>query len=109
MQDIASTIVSTPTAIALAVGAAIVSFALPTSAEARPSTKDFTCSALRDVIRQRGAVVLNTKNANVYRRFVKDRTQCALTETTRGISVPTRDGQCRLRVCHEPLQRAVGR
>jgi len=76
-----------------------------TSAEARQSTRNFTCSAVRDLVDRRGSAVLNTKNARVYRRFVRDRTFCALVEGTRRISVPTRDGGCSLRICYEPLER----
>jgi len=76
-----------------------------TSAEARQSTRNFTCNAVRDLVDRRGSAVLNTKNARVYKRFVRDRTFCALVEGTRRISVPTRDGGCSLRICYEPLER----
>lgn len=76
------------------------------TAEARPNTSDFTCSALRSTINQRGAVVFNTRNNRVFRRLVRNRSQCALVENTRNISVPTRDGRCRVRICHQPLGRS---
>lgn len=46
---------------------AIASIGSLQTADARPSTKSFTCEGLRNFIASRGAVVMNTKNSNVYR------------------------------------------
>ncbi len=77
----------------------------PGSAEARQSTQNFTCDGVHNFVDRRGAVVLNTKSSRIYRRFVRDRTFCALNEKTRRYTVPTRDGGCRLNICYEPLGR----
>ena len=69
--------------------------------EARPSTKALSCSAVKQLVNQRGGVVLDTKNSRVYKRFVKNRTFCNLEQVTRNISVPSKSGSCRLKICVE--------
>ncbi len=85
-----------------AVGAALA-FALlsTTGADARPSTKSYSCQGVKQLISQRGAVVMDTKNRSVYRRFVSSRRQCQLTEKTERFTVPTSTGRCRLLVCKD--------
>ncbi|MEE9375664.1 MAG: hypothetical protein V3V04_04960, partial [Rhizobiaceae bacterium] len=64
------------------VSAAIVStFLLPQLADARPSTRSYSCERVKDIIHDRGAIVLNTKNSHVYRRFVSNRNYCAYRES----------------------------
>ena len=75
--------------------------ALPQSAEARPSTRSFSCEGVRDLIYDRGALVMNTKNASVYRRFVNDRSFCAHGEGLESYYAPTRSGKCRLKICRD--------
>ena len=83
-------------ALALAIGFCL---GLPSIAEARLSTKNFTCSDVKDLIFQQGAITLNTKNASVYRRFVADRSFCKQNETAKRISVPSKSNKCRLQHC----------
>ena len=74
-------------------------------AEARDSTRNYSCSGVKQLIALRGAVVLNTKNQHVYRRFVASRAYCQPDEITKIYSAPTRSGRCRLRICvfYEPF------
>ena len=76
-----------------------------TDAEARPSTKSFTCRGVQDYVQRRGAVVMNTKNSRVYKRFVANRSYCSAFEITETRTVPTRTGGCYLRICWEPLSK----
>lgn len=69
-------------------------------AEARPSTKSYPCSALQDLIEQRGAMIMDTKSRNVYKRFVANRSYCTLEEKTKSHRVPAADGTCKLRICY---------
>ncbi len=71
------------------------------SAEARPSTQQFTCPALKQFINQRGAVVMDTKNNRVYKRFVKNRSFCELVQGTARFTVPTQSGTCRVKICRD--------
>ncbi|MEM9731964.1 MAG: hypothetical protein AAF903_00600 [Pseudomonadota bacterium] len=88
-------------ALALAAMAAIPLIA-PTAAEARPSTKSFTCQGVRQFIRQRGAVVMNHKGPRLYQRFVDNRGQCYnRSDQLERFFVPTRSGQCALRICSQ--------
>jgi hypothetical protein len=72
-----------------------------TAAEARLSTKNYTCSDVKDLIFQQGAIVLNTKNNSVYRRFVADRSFCGKGKVIKRINVPTKSDRCRLNYCVE--------
>ena len=71
----------------------------PITAEARPSTKAYTCEGARNFIAARGAVVMDTKNARVYRRFVSSRSQCSAAQRTQRFYAPTKSGDCSLRIC----------
>lgn len=71
-------------------------------AEARPSTKSYTCAGVKNLIRKRGAVVMNHKSRHLYQRFVHSFRYCRYPyNTTRAFRVPTKTGMCSLRVCHE--------
>ena len=74
-------------------------------AEARPSTRSFTCHGVQDYVQRRGAVVMNTKNSRVYKRFVANRSYCSHSEIAETRTVPTKTGGCYLRICWEPLDR----
>lgn len=78
-------------------------FVLPTtqSANARPSTQSFTCEGVKAFVNQRGAVVMDTKNNRVYKRFVKNRSFCELVQATARMSVPTKSGRCSLKICKD--------
>ncbi len=83
----------------LAVGSLSTALA-PTEAEARPSTRSYSCEGVRDYIYHRGSVVMNTRNRRVYRRFVADRTFCTTGEVLKKYFAPTRSGHsCSLRIC----------
>ena len=69
------------------------------SVEARPNTGDYSCAGLRDFIASRGAVTMNTKSANVYQRFVANRSQCIASQGLDRVFAPARGGQCLLRIC----------
>ena len=83
--------------------AAVVNFAVPvTSADARPSTRSYTCEGLKDLIWSRGAIVMNHKNSSLYRRFVASRAYCRRPyNTTKRFKVPTKTGACYLKICYE--------
>jgi len=72
-----------------------------TAANARLSTKNYSCSDLKDLVFQQGAIVLNTKNSSVYMRFVADRSFCEKNEAIKRISVPSKSEKCRLNHCVE--------
>jgi len=86
----------------LALGAFGASMAIQ-SAEARPSTRSFTCQGVQDYVQRRGAVVMNTKSSRTYRRFVANRSYCSSFEVTETRTVPTKSGGCYLRICWEKL------
>ena len=95
------------TAFAIATTGTIILFSSIDRAEARPSTRSYTCSALKQFVRQRGAVVMNHKSSSLYRRFVHSRRYCDYDETVRPFSVPTKTGQCRLYIC-DPINLLFG-
>ncbi|NKB51279.1 MAG: hypothetical protein GKR97_03470 [Rhizobiaceae bacterium] len=82
---------------------AALNFALPVStADARPSTRSYSCEALKDLIYDRGAIVMNHKNSSLYRRFVHSRQYCRRPDnSTKRFRVPSKTGTCYLRVCYE--------
>ena len=88
----------------------VVVVALPmmiSAADARPSTKSYTCSGVKAFVRSKGAVVMNHKSSSLYRRFVASRSYCIdRGANTRAFSVPTKSGSCTLRIC-DPIQRKI--
>jgi len=80
---------------------ALVVALLTSPSQARPSTYSYTCAALKDLIFQQGAIVLNTKGTSVYKRFVADVTFCTRSQKTQRISVPSKSGKCRIFYCVE--------
>jgi len=73
------------------------------ASDARPSTRSYTCSGVKNFISQRGAVVMNHKSSSLYQRFVSRRSFCDRGETTKRFSVPTKSGKCSLKICAEPI------
>ncbi|MEP1205943.1 MAG: hypothetical protein ABJM29_04815 [Rhizobiaceae bacterium] len=72
------------------------------SAEARPSTKSYTCSGLKSLIRDHGSIVMNHKNRSLYQKFVHSRRYCRRPyNTTKRFRVPTKTGACYVRICYE--------
>ena len=70
-------------------------------ANARDTTRAYTCEGVKALVKQRGSIVLDTKNNRVYERFVENRSQCQLAQITRNISVPTKSGMCMLKICRD--------
>jgi len=79
------------------------------SAEARDTTRNYTCSGAKQLVARNGAIVLNTKNNRVYRRFVANRSYCTFGQVTKRYSVPTKSGRCSLKICieYEPKIRVI--
>ena len=75
---------------------------LTQSTDARPSTRSYTCEGVWNLINRRGAIVMDTKNSNVYRRFVKNRSYCPNDMVLFQYLAPTRDGRCQLYICRSP-------
>lgn len=71
----------------------------PEISHARETTRNYTCEGVKDLVKRSGAIVLNTKNNHVYRRFVRNRSFCTSDEVTRSFTVPTKTGNCRLKIC----------
>lgn len=80
-----------------------------TAAEARPNTQSYTCEGVRDFIDQRGTVVMNTKNASIYRKFYSRNYQCPFSTVHTAHRVPTKSGTCTLYICREPREDLFGR
>jgi len=87
----------------LASGLTLLPVALPIhGADARPSTRSYTCQGAQNLVRQRGAVVMNHKNNNLYQRFVANLGYCKYpANRLKRFGVPTKDGACSLYVCDE--------
>ena len=77
---------------------AIVVAMVVTTANARPSTQRYSCEGVRDLIEDRGSVVMDLK-PGVYRRFVNNRQECELDQITERFYVPTTTGLCSLKIC----------
>lgn len=72
------------------------------TAEARPSTKSYTCNGVKNLVRQRGAIVMNHKARHLYQRFVHSYRYCRYPDnSTKRFKVPTKTGACYLRICYE--------
>ena len=69
-------------------------------ADARPSTKSYTCQGLKKFIAQKGKVIMATRSQLTFSIFVSNSGQCPRTsyflEKTR---VPTKSGQCTVFTC----------
>ena len=88
--------------LAILVAALAISQAVSSVAHARPNSNAYTCPALKDLVAQRGAVVLNTKSSStyqVYGRFVANRSYCGSDERLMGFKVPAKESTCKLKLC----------
>lgn len=90
----------------LAIAAAVIAgfniAAAVYTAEARPSTKSYTCNGVKNLVNKRGAIVMNHKSSSLYRRFVRSVRYCRSPyNTTERFRVPTKTGSCYLRICAE--------
>jgi len=92
----------------LQVSAAALAFAaalsVPASAQ-RPDARNMTCQQVNDMIASSGAVVLTT-GQYTYDRYVADGRFCSFPYSTRPESISTRDGECTVLRCGEPLFRS---
>lgn len=74
--------------------AAFLALAAPAQAQGRPSTKAMTCGQARNLIEQRGAIVLST-GPDLYDRYVSREGLCYTGTYARPAWAPTRDNpQC---------------
>ena len=107
MIDIRQTRKLTPVyGLAVLLSGGILAAVTVQSAEARQSTRSFTCSGVQDYIQRRGAAVMDTKSRHTYRRFVANRSYCTSFEIIETRTVPTKTGGCSLRICWEPLSKS---
>ena len=78
-------------------------FAATTTAYARPDTRTMTCDETQRLIQSHHSAVLTT-GQNTYDRYVRQfGNDCDWPEVPVAASVPTRDGQCRVYWCREPV------
>lgn len=82
---------------------AAVTLAFTTLAQARPDTRGMTCQQTQALIESRGSAVLTT-GPNTYALYVRQHSNaCDWSEIPAVAFVPTRDGQCLVHGCREPL------
>lgn len=73
------------------------------SAHARPDTRTMTCAETQALIKSDHAVVLTT-GPDTYDRFVRQfGNECDWPEVPMSITVPAKDGECRVYRCEEPV------
>ncbi|WP_246677421.1 MULTISPECIES: hypothetical protein [unclassified Mesorhizobium] len=72
-------------------------------AYARPDTRAMTCAQTQALIKSDHAVVLTT-GPDTYDRFVRQfGNECDWPEVPVSTTVPTKDGECRVYRCEEPI------
>ena len=76
-----------------------LNFVIVTIADARPSTKSYTCEGVKKLVQKKGSIVLNTKNSSVYSKFVASASHCTREQIAKLRTVPVKSGTCRLRTC----------
>ncbi|ESW78260.1 hypothetical protein X773_21095 [Mesorhizobium sp. LSJC285A00] len=87
--------------IAWIIGTAL--FAATSTAYARPDTRSMTCEETQRLIQSHHSAVLTT-GRNTYDRYVSQYGNgCDWPEVPVAASVPTRDRQCRVYWCREPV------
>ncbi|ESZ31655.1 MULTISPECIES: hypothetical protein [unclassified Mesorhizobium] len=87
--------------IAWIIGTAL--FAATSTAYARPDTRSMSCEETQHLIQSHHSAVLTT-GRNTYDRYVRQYgNECDWPEVPVAASVPTRDGQCRVYWCREPV------
>jgi len=83
--------------------AAAIVIAATNFADARPDTRKMTCAQTQALIQSQHAAVLST-GPNTYDRYVRQfGNECDWPEVPTAAAVPTRDGQCRVYRCQEPV------
>jgi hypothetical protein len=87
--------------IALTAGAILL--VATAAAYARPDTRTMTCEQTQVLIQSHRSAVLTT-GPNTYDRYVRQfGNECDWPEVPIAAAVPTRDGQCRVYRCQEPV------
>ncbi|RJT36333.1 hypothetical protein D3227_19675 [Mesorhizobium waimense] len=87
-------------AIACIAGAMIVA---ATPAHSRSDTRTMTCEQTQALVKSHRSAVLTT-GQNTYDRYVRQfGNECDWPEVPTAAAVPTRDGQCRVYRCQEPV------
>lgn len=83
--------------------AGAILFAVTSMACARPDTRTMTCAQTRLLIQSHHSVVLTT-GRNTYDRYVRQfGNECDWPEVPTASYVRTRDGQCLVHRCQEPV------
>jgi hypothetical protein len=78
-------------------------FAVTAAADARPDARMMRCEQVQSLIQNRRAAVLTT-GQNTYDRYVRQfGNECDWPEVPTAASISTRDGQCRVYLCREPV------
>ena len=70
----------------------LAAFAVPSLADARPSTTTMSCGQAAATVAKAGAIVLTT-GPNTYERFVASNAQCLPGEITEAAQAPTTDSE----------------
>ncbi|MGX9178093.1 MAG: hypothetical protein EOS23_28550 [Mesorhizobium sp.] len=92
----------------IALTSAAVTLAFTTLAQARPDTRAMTCQQTQALIQSHGSAVLTT-GPNTYALYVRRYSNaCDWSEIPAVGFVPTRDGQCLVHRCREPLYTPPG-
>ncbi|MER8826094.1 hypothetical protein NKH73_04030 [Mesorhizobium sp. M0938] len=88
----------------IALTSAAVTFAFTALAQARPDTRTMTCQQTQALIQSHGSAVLTT-GPNTYALYISRQHSnlCDWSEIPAVAFVPTRDGQCLVHRCREPL------
>ncbi|MDD7910656.1 MULTISPECIES: hypothetical protein [Pseudovibrio] len=78
------------------------------AAQARPDVRTMTCQQAKDLVQQKGAIVLST-TAHNYDRYVAHRGYCSFDEVTQPQWVKTKDVEkCRIgSICVRPFEWGV--
>ena len=92
----------------IALTSAAIMLGFTTYAQARPDTRAMTCQQTQALIQSHGSVVLTT-GPNTYALYVRQYSSaCNWSEIPAVAYVPTRNGQCQIHGCREPLYTPPG-
>jgi hypothetical protein len=92
----------------IALTSAAVTLAFTTLVQARPDTRAMTCQQTQALIQSHGSVVLTT-GPNTYALYIRQFSNACDGSEIPGVAfVPTRDGQCLVHRCKEPLYTPPG-
>jgi hypothetical protein len=89
--------------IVLIAGNLLSAATFPSAGHARPDTRAMTCAQTQALIKRDHAVVLTT-GRDTYDRFVRQfGNECDWPEVPVSTTVPTKDGECLVYRCEEPV------